>query len=138
VNNPNQEDTDGDGAGDACDLENGKDLDDDGIVNEDDNCPFVANADQADTDMDGIGDACDDDAANNDPDGDGDFGSEDNCPFAANADQVDSDGDGIGDVCDFTIIVDGSGCSTGRDGSTALALVVLGFVLVPRRRRTRK
>jgi hypothetical protein len=138
VNNPNQEDTDGDGAGDASYHENGKDLDDDGIVNEDDNCPFVANADQADTDMDGIGDACDDDAANNDPDGDGDFGSEDNCPFAANADQVDSDGDGIGDVCDFTIIVDGSGCSTGRDGSTALALVVLGFVLVPRRRRTRK
>src|SRR5690606_12152357 len=37
------------------------DIDDDGILNEEDNCPETANADQADIDNDGIGDVCDDD-----------------------------------------------------------------------------
>ncbi len=41
--NPNQEDMDNDGKGDACD----DDLDGDGWVNEDDNCPTVVNIDQA-------------------------------------------------------------------------------------------
>ncbi|MBE3109770.1 MAG: VWA domain-containing protein [Acidobacteria bacterium] len=34
------------------------DADDDGIANEIDNCPAVANPDQADSDSDGVGDAC--------------------------------------------------------------------------------
>ena len=37
------------------------DIDNDGILNEDDNCPETANADQADIDNDGIGNVCDDD-----------------------------------------------------------------------------
>ncbi len=41
--NPNQEDMDHDNKGDACD----NDLDGDGWVNEDDNCPTVENLDQA-------------------------------------------------------------------------------------------
>lgn len=41
-----------------------------GILNENDNCPYVYNADQRDTDRDGVGDHCD------------------NCPLEHNPDQV--------------------------------------------------
>jgi hypothetical protein len=53
--NADQEDLDGDGAGDACD----DDDDGDGVTDEDDNCPVDSNANQADRDQDGIGDVCD-------------------------------------------------------------------------------
>jgi len=66
-----------------CDgLEDGRDLDRDGVLDIFDNCPRVANPDQADRDGDGVGDACD------------------NCPNTANKGQEDFDGDKIGDVCD--------------------------------------
>ena len=57
--NPGQEDTDGDGIGDAC--EEDEDEDGDTIPDDEDNCPDVPNPDQEDGDGDGIGDACDDD-----------------------------------------------------------------------------
>ncbi len=72
IANPDQADTDADGAGDVCDT----DTDGDGVNDKTpltftaipvalggDNCPFVANADQADADGDNLGDACD--AVNN-------------------------------------------------------------------------
>ncbi|MEO7112975.1 MAG: amidohydrolase family protein, partial [Polyangiaceae bacterium] len=71
MDNGVQGDADGDGQGDVCDpcpLDKGTttcttgnpdDRDNDGVSNETDNCPDVANADQADTDHDGKGDACD-------------------------------------------------------------------------------
>ncbi len=88
IYNPGQEDTDGDGLGDACD-----------------NCPMIVNVNQADADGDGIGDVCD---QCTDTDGDG-YGNPgfaantcplDNCPSISNPGQEDADGDGIGDACD--------------------------------------
>jgi len=87
--NWNQQDTDGDRMGDACD----DDDDNDGVADEMDNCPAVFN-DQLDLDMDGIGDVCDD------GDGDGVMDAVDNCRTAPNRDQADHDGDRHGDACD--------------------------------------
>jgi Thrombospondin type 3 repeat len=70
-------------------LDYSNDADGDGIRDDLDNCPFVANKDQSDIDGDGIGDACD------------------NCPTVSNKDQLDMDGDGLGDACDPDIDGDG-------------------------------
>ena len=96
--NPDQTDTDNDGAGDACD----DDDDGDTILDADDNCPLTANTDQADCDGDGTGDACDPESpCSTDTDNDGIMDSADNCMYNENTDQADADGDGIGDVCDI-------------------------------------
>ena len=42
-------------------LDSFLDDDNDGLVNDDDNCPLISNSDQVDTDDDGQGDACDTD-----------------------------------------------------------------------------
>ncbi|MBI4234012.1 MAG: carboxypeptidase regulatory-like domain-containing protein [Chloroflexi bacterium] len=55
IPNPDQKDTDGDGAGDACDGDD----DGDGVSDDLDNCPLVYNPGQQDYDGDGIGAACD-------------------------------------------------------------------------------
>jgi hypothetical protein len=99
------------------------DLDHDGVTDDIDDCPLVADPAQADRDYDGLGDACDpcvdgpqsgddidhdgvDDAcdscltgANHDEDGDGLADGCDVCPGVAD-DQADGDGDGVGDACD--------------------------------------
>jgi len=62
-------DVDSDGLGDSCDPVNNltlilmksniisyfQDIDNDGILNENDNCPKIANRDQRDSDMDKVG-----------------------------------------------------------------------------------
>ncbi|GEM_PF-2134198 len=104
-------DNDGDGVDDEIDNCPGiansgqEDLDEDGAGDACDNCIALSNPDQTDSDGDGIGDACDDcpdiaDPYQLDSDGDGVGDACDNCPEFANADQVDGDGDGMGDACD--------------------------------------
>lgn len=89
VSNPNQENTDGDPIGDACNDD--RDADGDEWADHLDTCPSLANPAQVDTDLDGLGDFCD------------------NCPLAQNPDQLDVDPpNGVGDVCEDS---DGDGLS---------------------------
>jgi hypothetical protein len=122
IKNEDQANNDEDDWGDLCD----DDDDNDGVLDDADNCPLNVNPDQADYDLDGIGDACDncvvdanplqEDADHdgrgdlcdvcpldkeNDKDFDGLCADKDNCPILHNRDQKDSDYDGVGDVCDI-------------------------------------
>jgi hypothetical protein len=108
VFNGGQEDTDGDGDGDACD----NDLDGDGVPNTQDNCLDVPNADQENKDLDFLGKACDPDE-DEDFDDDGVLNEFDNCAFDPNPDQADVDSDGDGDACDPD--TDGDGISNDDD-----------------------
>ena len=124
--NPFQVNSDGDSAGDACDicpLDENNDADGDGICGEVDNCPAVANGDQSDVDNDGFGDAC-----NTGFDNDGDEWANhlDNCPAAANPEQDNQDGDVLGDACDACILdpnndADGDGVCGDVDNCPTLA-----------------
>ncbi|RME20826.1 MAG: hypothetical protein D6798_19585 [Deltaproteobacteria bacterium] len=133
------------------------DDDGDGVIDDEDNCEFVANADQADADGDGIGSACDDDEPTG---GDGggtdgggtdggatdgggtDGGSGDGGLWGGDDTGTTGGGDsgGLGDPADFS---DGRlttcrGCSspgaapTGR--GLGVLLVGLGVVALRRRR----
>ena len=70
------------------------DKDDDGVLDEDDNCLKTANADQLNTDGDAFGDVCDDD-----DDNDGVVDESDAFPLDA-GEIADSDSDGIGNNAD--------------------------------------
>jgi hypothetical protein len=78
------------------------DLDNDGILDNQDNCPVTPNPGQEDADNDLFGDACDTcpNDADNDADSDGHCADDDNCPLNCNTQQLDGDGDGDGDVCE--------------------------------------
>ncbi|MCB9620224.1 MAG: S8 family serine peptidase [Sandaracinus sp.] len=75
------------------------DLDRDGVYDDVDNCPEVANPDQADVDRDGEGNACSACGDVGDTDGDDRCDDVDVCPAVAD-DGTDSDMDGRGDACD--------------------------------------
>ena len=77
------------------------DSDGDGINDNIDNCPSVANEDQTDNDSDGEGDVCD-----SDDDNDGANDDEDAFPFD-DTESLDTDGDGIGNNEDYDDDADG-------------------------------
>lgn len=95
----------------------GPDDDNDGIQNDEDNCPASPNPNQLNADNDGQGDVCDNDDDNDgipddqdafpldasesvDTDGDGIGSNIDNCPLVSNSSQLDTDGDDLGNACD--------------------------------------
>lgn len=71
------------------------DLDEDGVLNDADNCPYISNIHQDNSDGDQYGDVCE-------PDSDGDtvIDDKDNCKMVVNPSQEDADKDGLGDACD--------------------------------------
>jgi len=79
-----------------------RDADGDGIVNEEDECPFYVDV-GLDPDSDRIDSVCDPTPStpNQDQDADGWRNQPDNCPLVAQVNQNDSDGDRIGDACDL-------------------------------------
>jgi hypothetical protein len=139
VANVQQTDTDYDGGGDFCDDDDDNDgvMDDgdncswignpaqvdedgEGIGDACDNCPFAPNPEQSDTDRDVTGDACDPCPLDyfNDADVDGACGDIDNCPWVANFDQTDADTDLVGDPCDnCRYVANVSQADTDADGS---------------------
>ncbi|MHC4993052.1 MAG: thrombospondin type 3 repeat-containing protein, partial [Planctomycetota bacterium] len=86
-----------------------RDIDGDGVLFEDDNCPVVFNPGQEGSSPSVPGDAC------KDPDGDGVSLLDDNCADLANPDQRDGDGDGLGDLCDDDSDQDGDGVGNVTD-----------------------
>jgi len=106
-------------------YQNADDFDDDGIEDNNDNCPRIRNRDQSDTDGDRWGDACDNcyqiqneyqsdldgdhlgDACDTDLDNDTVINFDDNCEVVYNSNQRDIDEDLIGDACDPDIDGDG-------------------------------
>ncbi len=78
------------------------DEDDDGVLNDGDNCPSTPNPDQGNADGDSLGDACDED-----DDDDTVLDVSDNCVTVANGDQLDTDDDAQGDACDGDDDADG-------------------------------
>jgi hypothetical protein len=116
IPNPAQEDTDGDGEGDACDTDD----DNDGIPDTEDNCPLIPNPGQEDADNDGIGDVCDTDGDN-----DGVPNDTDNCPDTPVGTVVGLDGCPVFTLpaTNFLVQTEGTSCRSTENGSILVEAV---------------
>ena len=98
----------------SCPVDCVPDIDQDGVVNNEDNCVVVQNPEQDDLDDDGWGDACD-----WDDDGDGEYDGTDCSPLGASishfaveiCDAVDNDCDYVVDEDGAALCADGLGCT---------------------------
>jgi hypothetical protein len=112
VPDPFQEDIDGDGIGDVCDV-----------------CVGQFNPNQEDLDDDGVGDLCDNCPSIRNPRRDVGGGV---------FEQLDDDGDGIGNECDYQVRGGGATflrCTTGVGSGTAGWFTLFAGALLLRRRR---
>lgn len=113
------------------------DTDDDGVIDDEDNCDDDSNADQADADDDGIGTACDDNEGgggdNGGDNGGGDNGGDDTAP---GTDDTSLDGSGVGPDTELKI-AGGCACSSPGDlAGSGLAFAAVGVIgLAALRRR---
>jgi MYXO-CTERM domain-containing protein len=105
------------------------DDDDDGVIDDEDNCEKDANPDQADADGDGIGAVCDP----NDDKGGKDSGDTGTTDTAGGDSGV--GGDGGGDAVDQIAIAGGCACNTTPGTSSMVGGLVLGALTLLRRRR---
>lgn len=98
------------------------DADDDGILDEFDNCIDTPNLDQADWNMNGVGDACED------SDGDGLLDIDELLTYTTDPDDDDTDNDGVNDGIEVNDIqtnplvqdTDGDGLTDGLEWSTGV------------------
>lgn len=93
-----------------CQSGSTNDTDGDTILNQNDNCPLIANVDQKNVDNDSFGDVCDTqplipNTTQEDKDKDGIADATDNCPDYPNASQKDENGNGVGDICDSRLLI---------------------------------
>jgi len=122
------------------------DADDDGFIDDCDNCPGSANDDQADGDGDGQGNVCDPCPADffDDSDGDGACDSAETCPFdpqklepgicGCEVPDTDSDGDGFADCVDQCPDVDDAiyapGCVGAIPTVSSWGMIILALALM--------
>jgi hypothetical protein len=120
IANPLQEDTDGDGEGDACDADD----DNDTVPDGNDNCPLTANAAQTNSDEDGLGNACDEDD-DNDGYTDLEEAQASTNPLDPNDyPSLDLDSDGIDDLVDVSPCCASTEFSDVTRGGTTVGLVL--------------